>query len=304
MLLPEEMTTFLCVVRAGGLLKAAELLHVSQSTVSYRLGALEKRLGQTLVNRSRGGGGISLTASGRLFLPLAERWEELAGEAGRLQSAQRFQVTVGAAHAVARYLLPPLYARLAAQGDDLSVSLHTGTGPQLEELVATGQLHAAFTLFPPQHAGIEARRIVSSPLRIVANVPYGRPRDGGEPAGSDAIDTGWIDPASLDPDREVRLYWGDTLDDWRRSTGLTSARLWCDSVLMLPPLLGMPGHWSLLPEFVATGLARDTGCAILSPEPAPPPQHVYRLLRRGSRSANVAEVRLLDHLVAELWPQA
>lgn len=298
MLHPDEMATFLEVVRAGSLLRAAERLHVSQSTVSYRLGALERRVGHSLVNRVRGGSGVTLTPTGRQLFPLAENWEQLTAEVERLQNPQRFRIAVGAAHSVARHLLRPLYQRLATQRESLAVSLHTGTGPQLEELLATGRLDAAFTLFPPQHSGIVARRVVSSPLLVVINAPFARSRTDDS---QDAVP--WIDTATLDADDEVRLYWGDALDDWRRSAGLTTARLWCDSVLMLHPLLSVAGTWSLLPEFVASDLARETGSALLAPRPEPPPQQVYLLRRRG-RSSSSAEVALLDHLVSELWPSA
>lgn len=62
--------TFVTVVRVGNLNRAAELLHVTQSTVTARLDALEEMLGQRLLLRSRRG--AELTRAGSIFLQHAE----------------------------------------------------------------------------------------------------------------------------------------------------------------------------------------------------------------------------------------
>ena len=64
------VNTFLEVVKAGNLNRAAERLHVTQSTVTTRLNALESLLGQTLVLRAKSG--VELTAAGFKFQRHAE----------------------------------------------------------------------------------------------------------------------------------------------------------------------------------------------------------------------------------------
>lgn len=70
--------TFLAVVETGHLNKAAERLHVTQSTVTTRLDALEDMLGQVLLVRSRRG--AQLTKAGFAFQRHAEAvvqaWEQ------------------------------------------------------------------------------------------------------------------------------------------------------------------------------------------------------------------------------------
>ena len=72
--------TFLTVTRTRTILQAANLLYVSQSTVSGRLKQLESELGVTLIERKKGMRGIELTEKGKLFVPLAERWVQLNKE--------------------------------------------------------------------------------------------------------------------------------------------------------------------------------------------------------------------------------
>ncbi len=57
--------TFLEILEAGNLNKAAERLHVTQSTVTMRINALEDLLGQKLLVRSKSG--VALTNSGFKF---------------------------------------------------------------------------------------------------------------------------------------------------------------------------------------------------------------------------------------------
>src|SRR5215475_11129090 len=61
----ELARTFLTVVASGNFITAAERLHVSQSTVSTRIGTLEEQLGCTLFVRNKAG--ATLTAAGRQF---------------------------------------------------------------------------------------------------------------------------------------------------------------------------------------------------------------------------------------------
>ena len=67
----EQVRTFLAVVAHGSFLEAAVRLHVTQSTVSARIQALETRLGARLFVRNRAG--ASLTPEGRRFVRHARR---------------------------------------------------------------------------------------------------------------------------------------------------------------------------------------------------------------------------------------
>lgn len=68
---------FLAIVQTGSISKAAELLHLSQATVSYRLKTLEKEMGGLLVERRKGAAQIRLTPKGEDFFSIAERWDAL-----------------------------------------------------------------------------------------------------------------------------------------------------------------------------------------------------------------------------------
>jgi DNA-binding transcriptional LysR family regulator len=78
----EHMRTFLEVSSSGSFQASAEKLHVTQSTVSARIKALEVQLNQALIIRKRNG--CELTTSGRLFhkhaVAAVQAWERARQE--------------------------------------------------------------------------------------------------------------------------------------------------------------------------------------------------------------------------------
>ena len=69
------LQTFLAIVETGSLVRASERIHVTQSTVTTRLKALEEELGQTLFHRQKSG--ARLTAAGARFKRYAEAMTDL-----------------------------------------------------------------------------------------------------------------------------------------------------------------------------------------------------------------------------------
>ncbi|WGW11327.1 LysR family transcriptional regulator [Saxibacter everestensis] len=65
-----HLRCFVAVADEGNISRAAEILHMAQPPLSRRIMALEKELGQTLIDRSRRK--IKLTPAGELLLPAAQ----------------------------------------------------------------------------------------------------------------------------------------------------------------------------------------------------------------------------------------
>ena len=291
MLVPEEVETYLAVVRAGSFLGGAEVVNATQSTVSHRITALEQRLGHRLILRSRGGRGINLTNEGRVYKGIAERWEALQWEARELKEQGDLRLTIGASNAVAAFLLPPLYERASALSRKFALSIETGRSLDLEDRVAIGHLQIAFILFREERADLDALRVVQSPMRVVLKNPA--------PALADSTKLRLED---LDPQQEVTMKWGAANSVWRKKYGLDHARIVSESAVMLPPLLRHTGAWSIVPEFMIEGLKKLTNCQVFSLQPAPPPVNVFRIIRKGNHTAASPEIRQINKLLREIWP--
>ncbi|HLH68466.1 MAG TPA: LysR substrate-binding domain-containing protein [Candidatus Dormibacteraeota bacterium] len=128
---------FLEVARLGSVSRAAEALYVTQPTLTARLHALERELGQRLFVRGRQG--MRLTDAGRAFLPYAERALRALRDGRRaldeLEHATAGQLAIAAASAVSTYLLPAVLERFVAHHPRIEVAVRTGHSEDVLEMV-------------------------------------------------------------------------------------------------------------------------------------------------------------------------
>ncbi|HEY3687087.1 MAG TPA: LysR family transcriptional regulator [Streptosporangiaceae bacterium] len=280
MLFPEEVTTFLAIARQGNLQKAARAVHASQSTVSYRLQALEQRVGQPLVQRGRGVRQIALTPAGERFLGIAEQWEHLAREAERIPGRTQTALAVGAAHALNLYLLGPLYTWLGGRTPRPSLRIESAGGPALCDRVALRRLDAAFVFFDRAHAELAVDPVATSPM-VVVRAP------GAEAAPSQ------VDTADLPAGGEITMSWGPDFELWR-SRNLTDEPLaTVETAQSLVPFLVLGDTWSVVPEFAAAHLVAQTGCRVQRLASPPPDRTIHLVTNRRATSAAADALALL-----------
>jgi DNA-binding transcriptional LysR family regulator len=95
--------------------KAAEILYLSQPSVSKQIKTLEKNLDTLLINRENNK--ISLTENGKVLLQYSERILALCEESCRaltdLKNGERGNLTVGASQTIGTYLMPRVLALFA-----------------------------------------------------------------------------------------------------------------------------------------------------------------------------------------------
>jgi DNA-binding transcriptional LysR family regulator len=95
--------------------KAAELLYLSQPSLSKQIKTLEKNLDVLLINRENNK--ILLTENGKVFLEYSERILALCEESCRalidLKNGERGNLTVGASQTIGTYLMPRVLALFA-----------------------------------------------------------------------------------------------------------------------------------------------------------------------------------------------
>lgn len=108
----DQLRTFVTVLDEGSFSRAAQVLRVGQSTVSFHIKALETAAAARLCDRR--GGQVRPTAAGRLLLRYAVKLLALRDEAlARLraeESGDTGRVTLAASTIPAEYLLPPILA--------------------------------------------------------------------------------------------------------------------------------------------------------------------------------------------------
>src|SRR4051794_28818348 len=130
MLDPRRVLTFREVARLGSFSRAAEALALTQPAVSQQVGALERQIGEPLLNR--GPGGLTLTRAGDVLLEhadvVSDRLMLATGQLDELVQSARRHLRVGAYPSAVATIVPPALARL---GTDAKVELVEGTQQEL-----------------------------------------------------------------------------------------------------------------------------------------------------------------------------
>ncbi len=122
----DQLHTFLTVLEHGSFSRAAQVLKVGQSTVSFHIKALETSAGARLLDRG-GGGTVRPTEAGRLLRRYAQRIVGIRDEAlmqlRAEESGDRGRISIAASTIPAEYLLPRLLASFLESHRGVSVSV-------------------------------------------------------------------------------------------------------------------------------------------------------------------------------------
>mgnify|MGYP000654561968 CR=1 FL=1 len=109
--------------------KAAELLYLSQPSLSKQIKTLEKNLDILLLNRESNK--ISLTENGKVFLQYSERILALCEESCRaiidLKNGERGNLSVGASQTIGTYLLPRIIALFAKNYPQINLKVQVNS---------------------------------------------------------------------------------------------------------------------------------------------------------------------------------
>jgi DNA-binding transcriptional LysR family regulator len=109
--------------------KGAQVLHLSQPSLSKQIKTLEKNLDILLINRENNK--ISLTENGKVFLQYSERILALCEESCRalidLKNGDRGNLTVGASQTIGTYLMPRVLALFAQNYPQLDLKVQVNS---------------------------------------------------------------------------------------------------------------------------------------------------------------------------------
>ncbi len=144
------LSYFLAVARAQNMTEAANVLHVTQPTLSRQIADLEDELGKKLFTRTSRStvlteDGMHLRQRAEEILALVEQTEdEIKSDAIDLTGSVR----IGAGETHALHLLAELFADLHSRYPRLTVELFTGNADTVEEKLAHGLIDFAVMIEP------------------------------------------------------------------------------------------------------------------------------------------------------------
>jgi molybdate transport repressor ModE-like protein len=180
------------VARHGSFGRAAEALGYTQSAVSQQIAALERIVGERLVERPGGPRRISLTEAGRLLLRHAEaidaRLEAAHADLVALRDGEAGTLRVGIYQSVGARILPRLMHRFIADwpGVDLNlVEVNSDSEPEVVSRVERGELDLAFWVMPLPEGPLTGVELLHD--EYVLAVPASGPLAGLESASLSAL---------------------------------------------------------------------------------------------------------------------
>lgn len=161
-----QLEYIVTVHRLGRFGLAADLLHVSQPSLSAQIAAVEADLGIRLFERDRGG--VQATTKGEEFVRRAQRiLSDMQDLRAAMQTALPFagRLRLGVLPSIGPYLLPQAVRQIHARQPDLRVAVREENTLDLESGLRAGRFDAIIST-PEDHPNTYQRRLFNEPLWI------------------------------------------------------------------------------------------------------------------------------------------
>lgn len=168
----QQLRVFAAIASRGSLAGAAQQLGLSEPTVSSHLYSLERVIGATLVERSRGRRPVRLTDAGQMILgtcntvlqTLDEGLDRVRADYGLGRST----ISVGASAMFGAGILPRMIELFRGERPSVTVKMEIDRAPLLIESVKRGRLDLAICLGP-----IEDDQVTLEPYGVAELAIFG-----------------------------------------------------------------------------------------------------------------------------------
>jgi LysR family carnitine catabolism transcriptional activator len=178
----KQIKAFAAVARERSFTRAAQQLHLTQSTLTSSIKLLESEIGMPLFDRSTRT--LVLTPQGELFLPTALRLlrdlHESLDDLESIVERQRGAVTVAATTSFIHYVLAPAVALMAADYPGITIRLSEDTTAQAaQKVIAAEADFGVATLFDAMPM-LESEKLLTDTYGVVFDSDHAL-RDESEP---------------------------------------------------------------------------------------------------------------------------
>jgi DNA-binding transcriptional LysR family regulator len=156
----------------GSFGRAAKALGYTQSAISQQIAALERSVGEKLVERPGGPRAVSLTEAGELLLRHAEaiiaRMKAAQADLAAFTEGEAGPLRVGTYQSVGARLLPALVRRFKEQFPLVNVQLsESAIDDELEARLERGEVDLSFVMLPMNEAPLEAVQLLADPYVLI-----------------------------------------------------------------------------------------------------------------------------------------
>ena len=267
-----EMQAFLAVQDAGSITKAAELLYISQSSLSTRLQTLEQELGCKLFVRGRGAKAMALTPEGEQFLPLARQHQALERKMSNLtqDKPEEHIIRLSSFNSIGTYLLPPILQRFSQLWSDTRLQIRDIFTAEAINAIVRDELDLAFSVLSISTEHVTSIPFLLEPMVLLcaADAPYPDP----------------VPQEALDAADEVYTFWCADVQQWHQATFGADAqpRVSLELSSQIPLFAARPKAWAIVPYSIADSLRDVQGLRCCKADFPIPDRRLYILCNRKS----------------------
>lgn len=284
-----EIETFLTIVNTKSITRTADMLFLSQPTVSHRLKTLEKELGFPLVVRKKGFKTVELTPKGSEFVSIAERFTSLWKETQALsQNRESTLLSIGCTDSLNVALFSGFYQQLENSDCPIDLDIHTHQSSELYTILDRHDIDIGFVYYHLHYKNIISERIYQERLYLVQS---------DEPAVRKSL----IHTDELDPSRELFLNWDANFQIWHDQwlTGYSRPRIIVDTITLLHHVWTDKASWMIAPESVISELYRCRRLYVSELKNPPPDRVCYKIKHRYPSAATETAVTYFEQALSE-----
>lgn len=165
---------FVAVHECRSFRRAAERVHVTQSTLSHQIAQLESELGERLFDRV--GKRLFVTEAGDLFIVFAKRalLEVDAGVQALSENASRIQgeLRVGTTHTFNLRFIPGCVAAICARHPTVRITVSELTAEMVCRHLLDGQIEMGLSYRPGDMAGLEFEALYDEQMLLVVSATH------------------------------------------------------------------------------------------------------------------------------------
>lgn len=165
---------FLAIADGGTMARAAERVHVTQSTLSHQLAQLEREVGTVLFERA--GRSLRLSDAGSVWLGYARgilaQVDEARAAVARTRKLETGEVRIGVIHSFVTKLMPDIAAGFVKRHPGVRLQVHEMPGLEIESQVEAGALDLGFAFHPPSRVGVTGERLFDDTLALAVHARH------------------------------------------------------------------------------------------------------------------------------------
>lgn len=289
-----DIETFLTLNRAGSLTKAAEILYVSQPTVSHRLKDLEEELGIQLLMRGKGQRRIELTQKGEEFVSIAERWLTLMSETTTLRNQEdEIYLRIGCPNTLNSTVMLPFYRGVMNDPElNLKLKISTHYSYNLYDLIEQHAIDIGFVFHLLHFKNIIVEPVLKERMVLVQEA-------------ENALKKDIIYLNELDPKDEIAFYWESNYQIWHDQVINKGKRnsIEVDIFQLLSYFLEEPGKWAIVPVSVAKYLKQIQNITIheIADKRKPPERVTYMVKHKDLSEAKELGVNMIREKILKYF---